>query len=153
MKRDESRLSLLCRVGTRLCALPLAQVNETMRPMPVEALPGAPGCVVGVSIIRGGPVPVVDLGTLLGADPSRGGRLVTLRVGDRMVALSVDAVLGVRAIAGESLGDLPPLLRDARGDGVSSIGALDAELLVLLDSARLLPDAVWTALEDAEHPA
>ena len=33
---------LTCRVGRKVCALPLEQVLETMRPLPVEALPGVP---------------------------------------------------------------------------------------------------------------
>jgi purine-binding chemotaxis protein CheW len=138
-------------VGTRLCALPLEQVNETMRPMPLEPWPGAPAGVVGVSIIRGAPVPVVDASALLGGRSTRPGRFVTLRVDGRVVALAVDAVLGVRAIARESMSDLPPLLRDAHRDGVSSIGALDAQLVVILEAARILPDTRASGFE--EDPA
>ena len=122
-----------------------------MRPMPVESVAGAPAYVRGIAIIRGDPLPVVDVGALLGAAGARAERFVTLRVGGRQVALAVDAVVGVRALAADTLRRLPPLLRDAHADAVSSIGALDAELLVQLDSARVVPDALWSEIEAGSH--
>jgi purine-binding chemotaxis protein CheW len=144
--RDERGLTLLCRVDRRLCALPLALVVETMRPQPLERVAGAPDFVLGVAVIRGEPVPVVDAAALVGAESSRPARLVTLRVRGRKVALAVDEVVGIRPMAPGSQRDLPPLLRDARADVVSSIGARDAELLLVLESARMVPDEVWTAI-------
>ena len=152
MTRDVQGLALLCRVDSRVCAVPLAQVVETMRPLPVEPVAGVPGFILGVSIIRGTPLPVVDgarlLGTAGGERPA--GRFVTVRAGDRQVALAVDAVIGVHQIARESVRDLPPLVRTAHADAVSAIGALDAELLVVLESARMLPDDAWAALARRE---
>jgi purine-binding chemotaxis protein CheW len=148
LKIDERRASVVCRVGARLCALPLDQVVETMRPMAVEPVPGAPAFVIGVAIIRGAPVPVVDAGALLGGEAARG-RLITVRIGSRHVALAVDEVLGVRRLAAAALTALPPLLRDARQDGVASLGALDDGLLLVLEGARLVPDSLWAALQTA----
>ncbi|HVZ36331.1 MAG TPA: chemotaxis protein CheW, partial [Polyangiaceae bacterium] len=66
---------LVCRVRARLCALPVTQVVETLRPLPAERLAGMPAFVTGVGMIRGEPVPIVDPGLLLGdetrAAPSR----------------------------------------------------------------------------------
>lgn len=137
----------MCRVGDRLCAIPLADVVETMRPLPVEAVAGAPNYVPGVAIIRGEALPVIDVGALLGAGGSRAGRFVTLRVADRRVALAVDDVVGVRALPSAALGRLPPLLRSAGAGAVSSMSALDSELLVRLDGAHVVPDALWGELE------
>lgn len=147
LPRDPHTVSLLCRVGTRLCALPLDHVVETMRPLPVEAMADAPGFVLGLSIIRGAPVPVVDGAALVGAGTSQPTRFVTVTTNDRQVALAVDAVLGVRALPADSLLDLPPLLRDADPDVVSAIGVLDAELLLVLRRGRLVPESVWAAVD------
>jgi purine-binding chemotaxis protein CheW len=130
---------LVCRLGTRLVGLPVAHVVETMRPLPVEKLSGAPRFVSGVSVIRGVPTPVVDAGQLLGEPESRPGRFVTIRVDDRTVAFAVDEVLEVRAIPTESLRGLPPLLREAGAEAVAAIGTLDAKLLLVLHSTRLVP--------------
>jgi purine-binding chemotaxis protein CheW len=145
--------SLLCREGARLCAVPLAYVIETMRPLPLVALAGMPTFVSGMSVIRGVPTPVVSLGGLLGAvespEPSR---FVTVKTGPRTVALAVEEVVGVRDLSTAPLAELPPLLGEAAAAVVAAVGAVDAELLVVLRSARWVPAEVWQAIE-AEGPA
>lgn len=141
------QLALFCRARARLCALPLNDVVETMRPLPVTGVPGVPPFVRGVSVIRGAPVPVVDVGGLLGDPPSAGAtRFVVLRLGERRVALAVEEVLGLRELSSQQRSELPPLLKDA-GDVVSRVATLDAELLLVLATARLVPDSVWQAAE------
>jgi purine-binding chemotaxis protein CheW len=142
---------LTCRVGRKVCALPLEQVLETMRPLPVEALPGVPAFVRGLSLIRGWPTPVIDARTLLGSDDQVAARrYVTLRFASherRVAALAVDAVLDVVQLAPSSLGELPELLRAAQGELVTALGSLDRELLVVLQHGRLVPDELWQRLE------
>lgn len=139
-------LALVCRTRTRLCALPLRDVIETMRPLPVAPLAGVPPFVRGLSVIRGIPVPVVDLGAILfGLEPPYPTRFVTLRLEARRVALALEAVLGIRELPG-TLTALPPLLLDASSEAVSAIGSLDEELLLVLEATRLVPDSLWPGL-------
>jgi purine-binding chemotaxis protein CheW len=141
---------LVCRTGARLCALELPHVAETMRPLAIERVPGLPPFVLGLSVIRGSPTPVVDAALLLGEPRTvEGGRWVTIRVGVRAVALSVDAVVGIRSLGPGAVVDLPPLLCVEATEVVSALGTLDAELLVLLRSARIVPSSVWSALDSA----
>jgi purine-binding chemotaxis protein CheW len=142
----------LCRAGTLLCAIPLDQVIETMRLMPVEPIAGAPRYVRGLCIIRGSPVPVVDTGLLLGDQATRAERLVTISAGKRTLALAVETVLGIRAIGTEAVNDLPPLLSDAATEAIAAIGTLDAELLLFLRTARIVPEDLLDRL-DAEGAA
>jgi purine-binding chemotaxis protein CheW len=145
--------SLLCRVGAALCALPVLLVGETMRPLPIEPVTGMPSFLLGLAIIRGMPVPVLDARRLLGRTHAGSpGRFVTIRVGERYVALAVDAVVGLRAIPAAALGEMPPLLRDSGSEIVSAIGTLDAALFVVLQLGRLMPDAVM-ALLGGDAPA
>jgi len=130
---------LLCRAGARLCALPLENVIETMRLLPIEPVSGAPRSVLGLCPIRGLPVPVVDLQSLLAEPESPLQRMVTLKVGSGTVAIAVESVLGVRSIGADQSSRLPPLLREAAGDIVSAIGILDSEFLLFLHSARIAP--------------
>jgi purine-binding chemotaxis protein CheW len=151
---QDGQLSLLvCRVGSRLCGLPLAHVVETMRPLPIEPLAHLPSFVHGLALIRGRPTPVLDARSLLGSggDPGAPTRFVTLELGERAAALAVDAVLGVRSIDVTELARLPPLLRDAQNDLVATLGALDHELLLVLERSRLLPEAVWAAIASASE--
>jgi purine-binding chemotaxis protein CheW len=136
-----------------------------MRPLRVDGLANMPPFVLGLSIIRGAPTPVVDAAALLGHGPAGGvahereeqwdanavgasapTRFVVLRAGERRVALAVAAVLGVRPLARETLQALPPLLRHADEQVVAAIGTLDAGLLTVLAGSYLVPPSLWTAL-------
>lgn len=140
------RFSLLCRMHTLLCALPLEHVIETMRPLPVEVMSEAPHFVLGLAIIRGAPVPVINVARLLGIEGGNITRFITMRAGSRQVAFAVDGVVGVRRLSAESLQELPPLLQDIGADIISSVGTLDAELLVVLRDACVIPESLWERL-------
>lgn len=143
--RVEARKALLvveaggCRAG-----IPLACVRETMRPLAITVVAGAPHFVLGISIIRGSSVPVVDLGALLGAHDERQpfGRLITLEVTGRAVALAVERVIGVSELDVQALGGMPPLLSRAAHEVVSALALQDSALLMVLEAARLVP-SVW----------
>lgn len=127
---------------------PLGHVAEAMRPLPVEQVGGTPGFVRGVSVIRGVPTPVVDLKALLDGELSgTWGRFVTLKFGERRVALGVDAVVGLSDLDQDRLSELPPMLEGVAAHLVEAIGSRDAQLLLVLRAARLVPDEVWKTLE------
>jgi purine-binding chemotaxis protein CheW len=143
--------ALIVGLESCVCALPLVQVIETLRPLPVEPISGVPSFVQGISIIRGIPTPVVDLGAVLGAPNQLAERFVTLRVGDKQAALSVNTVLGVRDLDTiTTIRDLPPLLQRASSDIVVMIGTLDKQMLMVLRAGWELPDQVWQALTAQE---
>jgi purine-binding chemotaxis protein CheW len=144
---------LVCRIGTGLCAFPVRHVVEIMRPGSIEPLSGVPSFVVGVCVIRGAPVPVVDTGLLVRGERQETSRLVTIRVGaamsggpERVVALAVTEVIGLNLIAPASLAGLPPLLGDPRRLEIIKMGVLETEMLLVLDCARTVPESVWAAL-------
>jgi purine-binding chemotaxis protein CheW len=132
-----------------VCALRVADVVETMRPLPVAPLAGAPAFVAGAAIARGEAAPVVSLDALLaGAAASAAappGRFVLVRAGERRALLAVDAVLGVATLAAADAA-APPLLATAASGAVEALAARDGELLLVLRAARLVPEAAWQAL-------
>ncbi|VTR92557.1 chemotaxis protein : Uncharacterized protein OS=Pseudogulbenkiania ferrooxidans EGD-HP2 GN=O166_02540 PE=4 SV=1: CheW [Gemmata massiliana] len=139
---------LLTRLGSRLCAIPLVDVMESMRPLPAAPVPGVPSFVKGLAVIRGAPVPVVDLGLLVGATGAAPtGRYVLLRLGERRVAIAVDGVLGVRRLDGSALHKLPPLFQTSDPELTTGIGVRDEQLLFVLQTARIVPDEVWRIAE------
>ncbi len=144
LARTATSEALLIRVGRVVCAMPLTSVIEVMRSMPLSSTPGAPAYALGLAVIRGEPVPVIDLGALLGLPSSNAlSRFVTLRVGARVAAIAVDDVLGVRDLAALRLEALPPVL-DATGvNSVAEVGILDGDLLMVLEPLRELPAEVW----------
>ena len=78
------------------------------------------------------------------------GRFVTLKYDARRVVIGVDSVVGLRNLDSAQLGELPPLLRDVTADLIDSFGTLDAQLLLVLHAARIVPDEVWSTLAAAE---
>ena len=146
-----TKKALVVRLKSCICAVPLTHVIETMRPLPVEPISGVPSFVRGISIIRGIPTPVIDLGSFVGTPSERAERFVTLRVGDKQVALSMNAVLGVCDLGSVvTMRELPPLLQGASKEVVETMGALDEQVLLVLREGWELPDEVWHALTAQE---
>lgn len=153
-QEEEKNRFLLCRIGSRIAALALNDVRETMRPLPIEPLIGTPPFVLGLAIIRGFPTPVVDAGSLIGPSTSLSpilspspARFVSLKLDERTAALAVDAVLDICSLPSETLSNIPPLLLGGDAQLVSVIGALDSRLLLVLETAHLVPDSVWIAIK------
>jgi purine-binding chemotaxis protein CheW len=140
---------LLVRAGGRACALPLAHVIETLRPLPTTPCDGVPPFVLGAAVVRGAAVPVVKLDLFLGAGPSAATRFVLVRCGARAAALAVDAVSGVASLAGIEQ-DATPLLGAGAEGAVEALGALDGELVVLLRAARIVPEDAWRSIAGRE---
>jgi len=129
---------LLCRAGSHLCALPLTQISEVMRLLPIEPLAEAPPFMRGIAVIRGVPVAVLDLGRLLGQARTAPTRLITARAGGRVLGIAVAEVIGVRRTDQLGSRTTVPLLREAAKEAVTAIGALDSEALLFLGNLQLL---------------
>jgi purine-binding chemotaxis protein CheW len=151
MDQHHMNSALLVRVPGAVCALPLAEVIETMRPMPLEPLANTSDFILGITLIRGAAVPVIDL-TAVFNNPSRRSceRFVTVRVGTGCVALAVQSVIGIFDLSNRNCESMPPLLKNARTEVVEAIGSRDAELLFVLQAARLVPDSVWKAIQKVQ---
>jgi purine-binding chemotaxis protein CheW len=141
------RSLLACRVGSYVCGIPLEHVTETMRPLPVKAIASVPVFVRGISVIHGETVPVLDVGLLIGAEPGTPTRFVTIDVAGRVVALSVDGVMGIQEVGGDVLREIPSLLNGASGDAIAALSTLDSELMVVLESTRLVSDSLWAVFD------
>jgi purine-binding chemotaxis protein CheW len=154
-ERQESegrRPFLLVRTASLVCAIPVASVVETMRPLPVQSVRGTPEYVAGVAMIRGRTVPVIRLAALLGGE-SRGpaARFVVVRVDDRQVALAVEVVIGVSHFESSAIRRMPPLLQSAPPELIAGMGNLDNELLLVLQASRLVSAELWDALAAHEN--
>ena len=142
---------LLCQVHEHVCALPLAQVIEVMRPLPLLAVAQSPECVLGLCVMRGAPVPVIDLARCLcarSAAPTRFVAVELLAPGaplERRIALAVDAVSGTISLDPEQLAAVPPLLSRA-SSALDAVTTLDTRLLMLLQTSRFLTDSELSEL-------
>jgi len=141
-----TRPFLICHSGTRGCAFPLEHVVEVMRALPLESFPAIPSFICGLSMIRGALVPVVNLAMLLGdANCDDVTRYVTVKTAHRVAAFAVGSVVGVAQLESSAIDDLPSLVADADTDQgiVAAIGKVDADLFLILELARAIPESDW----------
>ena len=151
METPAARVELvLIRLGGCRYALPMASVAEVGRPPSLTRVPGLPAWVAGVANWRGRVLAVLDLRSLLAADPGeldRRGRLVVLAHGGIRVGLVVEAVAGGADLDPESvepaLAHLPEstgsLLYGQVTDSEGPYGLLDLDAVLAL--AESLPRA------------
>lgn len=128
---------LIVESGDVRCALPLQNVVEIMRPLPVKHLPQTPAGVCGVALIRGLAQPVLDLSEILQKKVKQAGRFVSLRVNERFCALAVGAVIGIESIDEANWQTLPPLLKNV--ELARAISVLDRDVVLILETARIVP--------------
>ncbi len=159
MPPPSTSVALVAECAGRLCALPLARVVETMRPLPIVSVTGAPPGVLGIARIRGVPTVVVELAAIVGPRDSgtadaavaplvevgagRSKRWVTIALPDRTVALAVDRVRGIRSLPPGVA--LPPLLRSSDAGAVAAIAERDRDLVWVLSEGMQLPSETETA--------
>lgn len=91
-------------MGGRELAGRLGEVREVVRATGIEELSGARAPVTGLLVLRGSPVPVVDLRAA--ADPGGSGDVLVLTSADGPLGLAVDKVLAV--LGPDDLEPLPP---------------------------------------------
>jgi purine-binding chemotaxis protein CheW len=127
--------------------VPLEHVDETMRPLAVTPMAGVPAFVEGLTVVRGVPTPVVNIASLLDGASFHATRFVSVRAGTRRIVLAVEAVVGVVEIPPGSTMALPHLLQNAELAAISAIGALDADLLLVLRSSHLIPVDAWATIQ------
>ena len=80
-------------MGGRELAGRLGEVREVVRAVGLDPLAGARAPVTGLLVVRGNPVPVVDLRTA--ADPGDTGDVLVLQTPDGLLGLAVDRVVAV----------------------------------------------------------
>lgn len=101
---------LLVRSGEDFCLLPLLQVRRIVRDLAVSPLPGTTPELKGLAEFGGEPLPVLDLGRVVGAAPGANPPYsVTVLVwagpeeSRELVGLAVDSVVEVVELAAEAV--------------------------------------------------
>jgi chemotaxis signal transduction protein len=133
---------LVCRSDAVVCAIPLQYVAEVMRMLPLERPAELPPQALGISVIRGARIPVIDAAGVFGIEPSSPSsrsapasptRVVRLTLNDRSVGLAFDDVIGVRSVD-SAITDRAR--RAADGAPASITAAVQAADAILMDVLR-----------------
>lgn len=105
-------------------ALDVALVREIVRCQEVTPLPNAPELIEGVVELRGGIIPILDLGRVLGGeqtDDSSRSRIVVLDFDGLLLGLRVEAATDVLSLDPALLEDVPDLAAQAGYDTVRAV--------------------------------
>jgi purine-binding chemotaxis protein CheW len=104
--REARELKLVgFRVGGQELTVPIAQVQEVIRAVPVTKLPTAPSHILGIMNLRGRVVPLLSLAGLLGLpEHEDGGRfIIVCRRHDMFLGLMVEAIAAMHQARGEDV--------------------------------------------------
>jgi purine-binding chemotaxis protein CheW len=131
---------LVLRAGGGEAAVAWEAAREVAERPAVARLPGSPPVVSGVVNVRGGFVPLVELGALLGRDASHpvtgAGWIVVVEHVGRSVAIGVDSLPELRDV--ETTSPAPDDATAPRPRGVR----VEGRELPLIDAARLVADVL-----------
>ena len=144
-------LQVACfRVAGRDCAVDVMRIAEVLQPVPVTALPAAPGFVEGIISLRGRFLPVIDLRRRFGGVPAEDqarAKYIVAPIGTTSVALVVDEVLGVERIPLDQIQPAPSLGQGRVAPAmVSGVVRWDEKVFLLLDVDQVLSIAEQEAL-------
>lgn len=129
-------------IGAQLYAAPLNEVSEVIRIGELTPVPGAAADLLGIRLLRGRIVPVLDGHLRLGlpllpvADPERV-RVVMLSHGNHLVGLRVDDIGELLHTEGHEIAPPPPGRASRTDDPVSGVLAWQGGFVALLDVRRL----------------
>jgi len=132
---------LLVRCGGEPFALPLERVREVVTVDRLTALPHAPGEILGLTVLRGAPLPVLSLAGLLGRDAAGKRKNYPLAVVDhdgRRFALAVEAILGMRRLSPAGLHVLDEPRGGVAGYHIAADRGADHAPTALIDLGTLL---------------
>lgn len=103
--REARELKLVgFRVGGQELAVPIAQVQEVIRAVPVTRIPTAPAHVLGIMNLRGRVVPMIDMASLLDLAAAGENRfIVVCRRRDMLLGLLVEAIAAMHQAVAENI--------------------------------------------------
>lgn len=140
-------ISLACfEVQEQSYALDVTLVREIVRVQPITPLPSAPALIEGVVELRGGMVPVLDLGRVLGAHASEStanSRIVVLDYEGLLLGLLVDSATDVLSIDPAGLEEVPDLATQAGYEVVRSVVRRPGSAPVMVLAVESILEAVY----------
>ena len=142
-------------MGGRACAIPLGLVDEVLPIVPADPVPGGPPWMLGMAMLRGRLVPLIDGGVRLGGSAvpcTMNARTVLLVPGacrpPMAVALRVERVRGVCDADPEAPDSHPGLVCAADG-ALGAMTSCDGGTLTLIEAGSLLTPAERALFRDA----
>jgi purine-binding chemotaxis protein CheW len=132
----ESIQSILFQMGNEYYGLPISQVKEIIKPLPITRFPKSPPYVEGVIDLRGKILPIINLRILFGLQPlpiTEDSRFVDVQLGNLSIGIIVDSVSEVVRISRQQIEPAPPIVAGVEGKYLTGIARVEDRLILLLD--------------------
>ncbi|HEU0301032.1 MAG TPA: chemotaxis protein CheW [Longimicrobium sp.] len=151
LARDEGAQAVAFRLGGELHGCDIRLVEEVVTKRTIHPLPDVPPHVLGVLMLRGEMVPVMDVSAALGLALARDRppAILVVGMGGGRVGVAVESVHEVLEVPADSVRPAPHTGGD-RDAYVVGVARLDAGLVNLIDLAEILRER--TTLDNAEQP-
>lgn len=151
LARGEGAQAVAFRLGGELHGCDIRLVEEVVTRRTIQPLPDMPPHLLGVLMLRGDMVPVMDVAPALGLarEGARTPPVLVVTMGEGRVGVAVDAVHEVLDVPAECLRPAPHTGGD-RDAYVVGVARLDGTLVTLIDLAEILRER--TTLNRGEQP-
>jgi len=140
------------RVGSEEYGVQIDRVQEIRSWQPVTRLPNAPQKVLGIVNLRGVVIPVFDMRSCFGLEPTAPGKsnvVIITAVHDDTIGMLVDTVSDIVDVDAAQIQPAPSLSEAAIEDSISGIVTVDDRMLILLDIEHLFPATQVQAFQAA----
>jgi purine-binding chemotaxis protein CheW len=144
----DAQISLACfEVRDQLYAIDVIYVREIVRIQEITPLPKAPDLIEGVVELRGGLVPVIDLGRVLGGErcnlDTAHARTAVLEYDGMVVGVLVDAATDVLTLNPSGMDEPPALATHAGYDAIRAVIRRENERPVMVLSLDHILESVY----------
>jgi purine-binding chemotaxis protein CheW len=129
-------------IGDQEYCIDIMSLREIRGWTSATELPDSPKYVKGVINLRGAVVPIVDLATRLGLEPSEQTErsvIMITHIGDQLVGLSADAVLDILSIKPETIQPTPQVSTHDTTRFINGLVALKDRMISVIDLVNVLP--------------
>jgi purine-binding chemotaxis protein CheW len=140
-ERPSASMFVVMTVRGQLCGIPVLSVRDIIVTQDMTRIPLAPPEIAGSMNLRGRIVTAIDLRRRLNLparDPGQAGMSVVVERQGELYSLVVDSVREVIELNDRHLEDNPPTLAPAWREFSAGIYRLQSELLVVLNTERVL---------------
>jgi len=129
------------KIGKEEFGVPISEVREIVRLIPITPVPRAPDFVEGVVNLRGQILAIIDLAKRLKLTPSPRSdrsRIIVIEFEGNIIGMIVDEVMEVLRLASENIDKAPELITaEIHEEYLKGVGKLGDRLLILIDLARV----------------
>lgn len=130
--------------------LDIEQINTIEKDLDIVKMANSPKNIKGKVNLRGNEIPVYSLKGKFGIpneNVDNNTRYLITNSGDLQIAIEVDSVKGIKDFDQSDLFDVPEVIKSSDTSYLKSIACMDGELVLLLDSNKLLDSDERKALE------